>query len=100
MNSQAKALIPALIGITTLLLAGVTGIDMPRVSRQATTIAETRAITLEQAYDQDLGTAIRMDADAAVREMSVSIAEDLAAGTKYKPSVSVAHAELAHNERG
>ena len=45
MNSQAKALIPALIGIITLLLAGVTGIDLPRV-RQATEIAETRAVTL------------------------------------------------------
>ena len=100
MNSQAKALIPALIGIITLLLAGVTGVDMPRVSRQATVIAETRAITLEEAYRQDLGNAFRTDADAAAREMGVSIAEDLAVELKHQPSISVAQADTAKHERG
>jgi len=100
MNSQAKALIPALIGIATLLLAGVTGIDLPRVSKQATVIAETRAVTLEDYNRQGLGTSFRSDADAAARSMSEGIAADLAVELKHQPSVVVARTHTGKRDRG
>ena len=100
MNSQAKALIPALVGITALLLAGVTGTDLPRLSRQATSIAEVRAVTLEDYNHQVLGTSIRTDADAAALDMSEGIAADLAVELKHQPSVVVAQANTAKGDRG
>ena len=99
MNSQAQALIPALIGIITLLLAGVTGFDLPRV-RQATEIAETRAVTLETYRHQALGNAFRNDADAVVREMSADIAAELAVELKHQPAVVVAQNTAINRERG
>ncbi|MGI9292084.1 MAG: hypothetical protein ACR2QG_12520 [Gammaproteobacteria bacterium] len=99
MNSQAKAVIPALIGIITLLLAGATGIDLPRV-RQATVIAETRAVTLEDYSHQALGSAFRADADNAVRDMSAGIAADLALDLKHQPSVVIAQNKAVDRERG
>ena len=99
MKSQAKALIPALIGIVTLLLAGVTGIEMPRV-RQATVIAETRAVTLEDYSHQVLGSAFRADADKAVRDMNAGIAADLALELKHQPAVVVAQNTAISKERG
>ena len=59
MNGQAKVLIPALIGIITLLLTGVTGIRLLPGEQQAIQIAETRAITLEAQNHQTLATAFR-----------------------------------------
>ena len=99
MNSQAKALIPALIGIITLLLAGVTGTELPRV-RQATEIAETRAVTLEDYRHQSLGTAFRSDADKAVRDMSAGISADLALELKHQPTVVIAQNPAIKREQG
>ena len=99
MKGQAKLLIPALIGILTLLLAGVTGIDLPRV-RQATEIAETRAVTMETYSHQALGTAFRAEADTAVRELSAGITADLAVDLKHQPAVVVAQNTAIKRERG
>ena len=99
MNSQVKALIPALIGIIALLLAGVTGTDLPRV-RQASEIAETRAVTLDDYRHQELGNAFREDADAAARDMGLSIAADLALELKPQPSVVTANATATKSDRG
>ena len=100
MKSQAKALIPALIGIGSLLLAGVTGLDLPRV-RQATEIAETRAVTLETYNRQSLGSAFRTDADAAARDVGNSIAADLAVELKHQPPTAVVAQALADSgDRG
>jgi hypothetical protein len=99
MKGQAKVLIPALIGIAILLLAGITGNKLPRV-RQATEIAETRAITLENYRHQELGMAFRADADTAAREMGLNIAADLTVELKHQPSRVVAQATAIKRERG
>ena len=99
MNGQVKAAIPALIGITVLLLAGLSGIDLPR-TRQAEAVAETRAVTLDDYRRQSLATAFRADAEHAARDMGAIVAADLAVELKAKPSVSVAHNTRALNERG
>jgi hypothetical protein len=98
MNGQTKNLILALVGIVTLLLAGVVGINLPRV-KQATSIAETRAVTMEDYRHQTLGNAFRAGADAAVREMSQSIAADLTVELKHLPSVVVAQNAASYRER-
>ena len=98
MKGQAKILIPALVGIVTLLLAGVMGIDMPRV-RQATVIAETVAIPQSE-NALTLDTEFRADADAAAREMGLSIAADLAVELKHQPSIKVANATGVDHDRG
>jgi hypothetical protein len=98
MKGQAKTLIPVLLGIVTLLLAGVMGIQMPRV-RQATEIAETRAVLLgENALELD--TAFRTEADAAVRDMGMSIVADLAVDLKHQPSIKIASATSVKRDRG
>ncbi len=99
MNGQTKIVILALGGIVTLLLAGVAGIDLPRV-RQATTIAETRAVTMEDYRHQALGNAFREGADAAVSEMTQSITADLTVELKHVPSVEVAQNAAGYRERG
>ena len=99
MKGQAKVLIPALIGIAILLLAGITGNNLPRV-RQAKEIMEARAVTLEDYRRQELGTAFRTDADAAARDMGINIAADLAIELKHQPSRVVAQATTLKRERG
>ena len=99
MKGQAKVLIPALIGIAILLLAGITGNNLPRV-RQATQIAETRAVTLEDHRRQELGAEFRTDADAAAREMGLNVAADLTIELKHQPSALVAKSIAANRERG
>ena len=94
MNGQVKALIPALIGIVTLLLTGITGIQFVPGEKQATTIAETRAITLEAQSRQALGQAFRDEANAAALQTSLGIAEDLAVELKHVPANLTATAEL------
>jgi hypothetical protein len=99
MKGQTKALIPALIGITVLLLAGVTGTHLPRV-RQVTAIAETQAITLEDYRHQALETSLLNDADLAAREMGVSIAADLAVELKHQPATLTAQSATTKRDRG
>ena len=90
MNSQAKALIPALIGIVALLLAGVTGTDLPRVSRQATEIVDTRTAPADKASHQGLGASFRRDADEAVRALNNDIAAHVAITFGHQPAIVVA----------
>ena len=94
MNGQAKALIPALIGIITLLLTGITGIQLVPGEQQAISIAETRAITLEAESRQALGTAIRDEANAVVLQTQIDVAEDLAVELKRTPPTLFAHQDV------
>lgn len=96
MNGQAKVLIPALIGIITLLLTGVTGIRFLPGEQQAIQIAETRAITLEAQNHQALATAFRDGADAAALQMEIITAADLAVELKHVPAVLVAKSAPAN----
>ena len=98
MKGQTKVLIPALIGITALLLAGVMGIDMPRM-RQATEIAETRAVPMSD-NALELDTAFRAEADAAAVEVSNRIAADLAVELKHLPSIKLADTRSVNGDRG
>ena len=93
MNGQAKALIPALIGIITLLLTGITGIKLVPGEQQAIQIAETRAITQEAYSRQELGTAIRDGADAAALQTGIGVAADLAVELKHVPANVIAMSE-------
>ena len=100
MIGQAKASIPALIGIIILLLAGITGIIVTPGEQQATAIAETRAVTLEQYSHQKLGTEFRMQADKAVQETGLNIAAELAVDISKTPTPQLVAAETAHRDRG
>jgi hypothetical protein len=100
MKGQAKALIPALIGIITLLLAGITGCVGAPGEQQATEIGETRAVTVEQYRHQELETMFRTEADTAARQTGLSIAADLTVGLKNKPVLRLAATEPAHREKG
>ncbi len=100
MNGQAKALVPALIGIITLLLTGITGCGSTSGEQQAINIAETRAVTIEQHRYQELDTAFRMEADKAAREIRLEIATDLAVDINSDSFVQLAAAQAAHRERG
>lgn len=100
MNGQAKILIPAVFGIITLLLAGITGILVTPGEQQAIKIAETRAVTLEQYRHQELGAAFRMEAAKAVQEMERNIAADLAVDIGSISSPQLVAADAAHRDRG
>ena len=100
MNGQAKALIPALIGIITLLLTGITGCVNTPGEQQAFAIAETRAVTLEQYRHQELETAFRAEANKAVRHTGLSIAADLAVGLKSNSALRLAATKAVHREKG
>jgi ferric-dicitrate binding protein FerR (iron transport regulator) len=100
MIGQNKALILAAIGIVAVLLAGLTGTDLPRTRQANTAVAETRAITLEDRSRHELDTAFRADADTAAREMGLSIAADLTVELKHKPSVAIAQNLLGKYDRG
>lgn len=100
MKGQAKALIPALSGIITLLLAGITGCISTPGEQQAINIAETRAVTIEQCRHQELGAAFRMEADAAARQTGLSIAADLAVELKLNAVPTLATAESVHRDKG
>ncbi|MBS94899.1 MAG: hypothetical protein CL799_10705 [Chromatiales bacterium] len=100
MKGQAKALIPALIGIITLLLTGITGGISTPGEQQAINIAETRAVTIEQYRNQELGAAFRMEADAAARQTGLSIAADLAVTLKGNAAPTLAAAKSVHRDKG
>jgi len=96
MNGQAKVLIPALIGIITLLLTGVAGISLLPGEQQAIQIAETSAITLEAQNRQVLGAAFRDGADAAAQQMEIGTTADLAVELKHVPVLLVAKSAPAN----
>ena len=91
MNGQTKALIPASIGIIILLLTGITGMQFVSGEKQATRIAETRAITMEAQSRQALTTAFREGANKAVLQTEIDIAADLAVELKHAPLMLTAH---------
>lgn len=91
MNGQTKALIPAVIGIITLLLTGITGMQFVSGEQQAISIAETRAITLDEQSHKLLSTAFRDGANAAALQTANDAAEDLAVELKNTPTLLVAH---------
>jgi len=100
MNGQAKAVIPALIGIVPLLLAGITGYVNSSGEQQATNIAETRAMTIEQHQRAQLADAVRADAKVAARELSDDVVADLSVKLTAAPSLLIAASDAYGRERG
>ncbi len=100
MKGQAKALIPASIGIITLLLTGITGCVCTPGEQQAINIAETRAVTIEQYRNQELGAAFRMEADEVVRRTGQRIATELKTELKVNAAPTLAAAESVHRDKG
>ena len=94
MKGQTKALVPAFIGIITLLLTGITGIVLMPSEKQATQIAETRAITMETQSRQALTAAFRDGANKAVLQTEIDVAADLAVELKHAPLMLTAYQDL------
>ena len=84
----------------TLLLAGITGILVTPGEEQATAIAETRAVTVEQYRHQELEAAFKTEANEAAKATSLSIAADLAVEVNAKPVPQLVAADTAHSDRG
>jgi len=100
MKGQAKALIPALIGITPLLLAGITGYVNSSGGQQTTAIAETRALTAEQQQRMVLADAVHDGAESAAMHLSEEVAADLTVELTVTPSLLIASSNANANERG
>ena len=100
MKGQAKAMIPALIGITPLLLAGITGYVISSGGQQATQIAATRAVTHEEQPLMHLTDSFRTDAMQAAKELGDGVAADLAIDLTRTSSLLLAASEAAAEERG
>ena len=100
MKGQAKALIPALIGITPLLLAGITGYVNSSGGQQTPAIAETQALTAEQHQRKVLAEAVYDGAEAAAMKLSGDVAEDLTVELTYTPSLLIASSSANANDRG
>ena len=94
MNGQTKALILASIGNITLLLTGITGMQFVSGEKQATRIAETRAITMEAQSRQTLTTAFRDGANKAALQTEIDVAADLAMELKHAPLMLTAYQDL------
>jgi len=99
MKGQAKAVIPALIGIVPLLLAGIMGY-MNGSGEQITNIAETYAVTFETHQRMELADSVRADAETAANKLSSEVVADLAVELTYTPSLLVASSDAEANERG
>lgn len=100
MKGQAKALIPALTGIITLLLTGIAGCVCTPGEQQATNIAETRAVTIEEYRNQVLGAEFRMEADEVVRQTEKRIAAELKAELKVNAVPALAAADNVYRDKG
>jgi len=100
MKGQARAMIPALIGITPLLLAGITGYVISSGGQQNTNIAETRAVTFEQHQRMGLANSVRADAKAAAKEISDNVAAELVIELTHTPSMLLAVSDAEAKERG
>ncbi len=100
MKGQAKALIPALIGITPLLLAGITGYVKSSGEQQTTRIADGGTVLVGKHQSMALADSVRADARAAAQELSDSVAADLAIELTRSPSMLVAASEAGAEERG
>ena len=100
MKGQAKALIPALIGIAPLLLAGITGYVNSSGGQQATPIATTSTVTDDQRLRMELADSFRADAKAAAIEIRDSVTADLAVQLTHTPSQLVASSDAEVKDRG
>jgi hypothetical protein len=100
MKGQARAMIPALIGITPLLLAGITGYVISSGGQQNTNIAETRAVTFEQHQRMELANSVRADAKAAAKEIGDNVAAELVIELTHTPSMLLAVSDAEMKERG
>ncbi len=100
MKGQAKAMIPALIGIIPLLLAGIAGYVSSSGGQQTTNIAETRAVTFEQHQRMALADSVRADADAAAKQLCNDVVADLTVDLVHAPALLVASSDAGANERG
>ena len=100
MKGQAKALIPALIGITPLLLAGIMGYVTSSGGQQTTRIVTTSAVTYDQRLHMELADSVRADAKAAAEKFRDSVAADLAIELTHTPSLLVASSDSEAEERG
>ncbi len=100
MKGQARAMIPALIGITPLLLAGITGYVNSSGGQQNTDIAETRAVTYEQHKRMELANSVRADAKAAAKELCDNVAAELSIELTHMPTVLLAVSDANTKERG
>ena len=90
MNGQARALIPAVIGILPLLLAGITGFVNSSGEQQITDIAETYAVTAEQHQRMNLADSVRADAECAANKLGDDVVADLAIELTHTPSYLIA----------
>lgn len=100
MKGQIRAMIPALIGITPLLLAGITGYVNSSGGQQNTNIAETRAVTYEQHQRMELENSVRADAKVAAKELCENVAADLVIELTHTPTVLLAVSDADAKERG
>jgi len=91
MKGQAKALIPALIGIAILLLTGISGIHLPPGEQQATSTA-SQEVSPEKGRREMLGAAIRSDADTAALQTYGAVAADMAKDLQRPPKYVIAKA--------
>lgn len=92
MKGQAKALIPALIGIAILLLTGISGEFFPSGERQATTTANSAAGSAVQKCATPC-TSLRSAADKAALQTYSDVAEAMATDLR-SPGYLVAQADL------
>lgn len=100
MIGQARALIPALIGIVPLLLAGITGFVNSSGEMQINDIAETYAVTSAEHQRMELADAVRADAESAANKLGDDVVADLTIELKHTPSFLIASSDAGAKERG
>jgi len=93
MKGQAKALIPASIGIAILLLTGISGVVLKPGEQQATYTA-SQSVDPDQGRNEMLGAAFRSSADTAALQTSADVAADLAIDLRRAPGNVVAKADI------
>jgi len=99
MKGQLRALIPAVIGIAPLLLAGIVGY-VQNPGEQPATDSETRTHAYTDSQQLTLAEQMRSGADVAATQIAVTIAADLALEVENKPVNQVASTKVAGKERG
>ena len=91
MKGQAKALIPALIGIA--ILTGISGVFLP-TGEQPATATMSPAASSEKGQRSLLGAAIRSDADTAALQTYRDVAADMATDLQRPPKYMTAKADM------
>lgn len=100
MKGQIKALIPGIIGIAPLLLAGTMGYIQNPGAEQAINIATTHAVTPAAQRHLVLDTAMQNGAHEAANAMSNRVARDLSRQLERKQPAVLANATVTGEERG